>query len=915
MPMIESGSPSDAYTVTGVQANEATTDAVPIDPFSTVTITNPANSIGTATVTIPTYNGVLSNLGTGTLDAYGTTYTVTGTPAAIQAALQGLVFTPTDHQVPYGQTVDDPLTLSVADGASTVSGGQTEIVVTAVEPSGVPVLAPAAGGPFNALLLNDQQTATLIPNATLTDPNAGALDTVTLTLTENTALTDAAGTLSGAGLTHTGVGTYQLAAGTPAAVQSELDAIVFTPATVTTDTLNFVHVGLQVADGVVPAVSSAGPIIEIFDLALVLDTPGATATPNPGGSQVYTNGVTDTTATIDTPVNALTPVFSTTISATLDGGQTVFSQTFSLPYSDPTVQAAVAQADAVLAADNAIAAAPALAASQVTNVGTQTDVTQTGSSEVAYITSTTTFGPALIGPGIGVGGYHQTPTSYFQINAGQTDINVETEYQTTIDQNVTTTGTVLTTQSYVIAGTSTLSGGGGSGSVSGGNGTLPDVSASFTSAVYATLLATLTGLMPSGGTPHVVSVGGGASAGAAVSGTLNAYVDTLAAAGATDTITAGYAAGYLLGGTGDLLDTGGGAILIDATAGASLTGTANDTLFGGNSGATLFATTGAETLIGGTGTNAFFLGSSTGQVLSQGNDIITGSSVAETVSASGSLLYFGTSGATDLSLSGTGGDTIIGGNNGNTVQGGGGAQLIFGSSSLDYTGGAGAATIIGGGGGNTVTGGSGNLLLFASSSMTYTGTGGAATVIGGGGPLTAALGSGGGVAYGSPGGGDALSTASSTQSILVGGGQGDVITATGSGADILVAGGGAETINGSGDTGNLVIFGGSGNDVLMGGTGNDLIVTEPGNETLTGGGGSDNYIVINFGATTRTDVFTDFDPSHNAIGLYGYGAEPAAGAAALASATTVGGNTVMTLPDGTSLVFVGAPTLSSYNFF
>jgi hypothetical protein len=910
MPTIESGSPVDMYTITGTQAAETTTDAVAVDPFSTVTIANPANPIGTATVMIQgaTYNGAVSNLGSGTLSADGSTYTVTGTPAQIQAALQGLVFTPVANEVPVGQSVQSTLSLFVGDAAATVQGGQTVITATAAATPGGPVIYdPFAPGRFPGLFLNDQQTAPLFAaqSVSLSDSNAEALDTVTITLTQNTALTDVAGSLSGAGLTKIGVGTYQLAAGTPAAVLAELEAIMFTPAAVTTDAQSVVHVGLQVSDGVSSPISKTGPTIEVFDQGLVLSAAGASAATNPGGEEVVTDSQTNETDTVDTPVDAPSKTYATTISATLNGGQTVFSQTFALPYSDPAVQAAVAQADAVLAGDNAVAAAPTLAASQVTNVGTQTAITQTGSSDLVTTSTSDTFGPAILGPGLQFAN-NGGPLSYFQVLAGQLDINVNTDNQYTIDQTVTTTGTVLTTQSYVIAGTSTIS---------GGNGTLPDVSASFTSAVYATLLSTLTGLIPSGAAPHVVSISGGASAGAAVSGTLNAYVDTLAAAGATDTITAGYTAGYLLGGTGTLRDTGGSAILIDATAGASLTGTANDTLFGGDAGATLFATTGAETLIGGTGANAFFLGASAAQVMSQGNDIITGSSAAETVTASGSLLYFGTSGATNLTMSGTGSDTIIGGNNGNTVQGGGGAQLIFGSSSLDYTGGAGAATIIGGGGGNTVTGGAGNLLLFASSSMTYTGTGAAATVIGGGGPLTAALGSGGGVAYGGTGGGDTLSTSSASQSVLVGGGNGDVLTATGSGNDYLVAGYGSTTLNGAGGTGNLVFYGGAGPDAIIGGAGTNLFVAEPGSETLTGGGTANNTIMISFGPTTRTDVFTNFDPAHDAIGLYGYGTQQDADAAALASATASGGTTTVSLSDGTTLVFLGAPTLNSYNFF
>jgi len=446
-----------------------------------------------------------------------------------------------------------------------------------------------------------------------------------------------------------------------------------------------------------------------------------------------------------------------------------------------------------------------------------------------------------------------------------------------------------------------------------GSGSLPNVSGWFTAPVLTSLQSVLTALTPTGATANVASVTGAGSAGSPVSGTLNAAVYSSVAGGATIDLPTGFAVGYLLSGAASLQDTTGGASLIATAANDSLVGAANDTLFGGNSGETLFATTGAETLIGGTGNNAFFLGASDALVTSQGNDIITGSSAAETINASGSVLYFGTSGATTFNAS-TGSDTIIGGNTGNTVTGGGGGQLIFGSSSLNYIGGAGAATIIGGGGGNTITGGSGNELIFASSSLTYTGTGGAATIIGGGGPMNVNLGSGGGVVYGSPNGSDTIASGSGT-AILVGGGQGDLLTASGSANDTMVAGGGAETLSGAGSTGNLVLFGGPGSDSLVGGAGGNLFIAESGNETLVGGGSSDSYVFIATPGTTRTDVIVGFNPNVDAIGLFGYGAEPGADQAALASATISGGNTLVSLTDGTTIVFTGAPTLHAYNFF
>jgi hypothetical protein len=86
---------------------------------------------------------------------------------------------------------------------------------------------------------------------------------------------------------------------------------------------------------------------------------------------------------------------------------------------------------------------------------------------------------------------------------------------------------------------------------------------------------------------------------------------------------------------------------------------------------------------------------------------------------------------------------------------------------------------------------------------------------------------------------------------------------------------------------------------------------------LTGGGGQNVYVFVATAGTTRTDVITDFDPARNAIEFFGYNytSEAAADAAALASATTTGGVTTVSLSDGTHIQFLGAPTLKSFNFF
>ena len=177
--------------------------------------------------------------------------------------------------------------------------------------------------------------------------------------------------------------------------------------------------------------------------------------PNPGPpSNTFTTLTqTNTTQYADTPVSLTDHTYSTTVDALLGGGS-VFDMTFALPYADPTVQAAVAQADALLTADGAAFGAPALASSLLTSLGSQTTTVQTGQTISApVVTGTTTFGPAILGPGISATGTALPPAPYyFFILPGQTDINFNTATQTTIARTVTTTTTDLLTQKYVITG-------------------------------------------------------------------------------------------------------------------------------------------------------------------------------------------------------------------------------------------------------------------------------------------------------------------------------------------------------------------------------------------------------------------------------------------------------------------------------
>jgi hypothetical protein len=320
---------AETVSISGTQSYQPTIDTVPVTPFSTIVI---GSSDPSAVLTAAFYpnglvNGTYSNLGGATVNIGATTdtFTLTGTAAQVQAALRGIVFTPTVNQVPVGQTVNTQFELTVTSGEA---------------------------------IAND---------------NAASV------------------------------------------------------------------------------VAAAGPNLPIIGLETNAHGDDTTLLTNPGASTVITNTQDQQTITVDTPVTgAPLQMNAVTIEAVLNGSEILYDQTFALPFSDPTVQAAVAQADADLAAAGATRGAPILESSTLTNLAPTVSTVQTGSFvSTGNVTSTTTFGPGVIGPGVAVG---DGPRGDFPILPGQLDINIVTNFQTTVDQTVTTTPVTLLNQEYMISG-------------------------------------------------------------------------------------------------------------------------------------------------------------------------------------------------------------------------------------------------------------------------------------------------------------------------------------------------------------------------------------------------------------------------------------------------------------------------------
>ena len=214
---------NDAPTISGTAAGQTENDNATVMPFAGVSITDPdfgANETVTITLTDGDANGTLS--GTGLTKTGTGIYTLTsGSPGAVTAALDAVVFTPTDHEVAPGETVTTGMTLSVTDGivGAPVTDTTTSVVTTALND------APTISGTAAGQTVNDSSTVTPFTGVSITDPDLGASETVTITLTDG----DANGTLSGTGLTKTGTGIYTLTSGSPGVVTAALDAVVFTP--------------------------------------------------------------------------------------------------------------------------------------------------------------------------------------------------------------------------------------------------------------------------------------------------------------------------------------------------------------------------------------------------------------------------------------------------------------------------------------------------------------------------------------------------------------------------------------------------------------------------------------------------------------------------------------------------------------
>jgi uncharacterized repeat protein (TIGR03803 family) len=216
--------PAVAPTISGTVGSLTTTMEAPLDPFAEVTIGD-ANAGATDTLTI-TLGGAGGSLADGPGFSGLTTagpgvYTLSGTASAISNELDALVFAPKAGAPNTSSTT----TFTLSDQSSAYATPTADSTTSVIDSD--PAVAPTIGG-THATSTTSEAPVDPFSGVAITDPNAGGTETLTIRLSGGGGtLADGTGF---SGLVSSGGGVYALS-GTASAVTSELDALVFTPAT------------------------------------------------------------------------------------------------------------------------------------------------------------------------------------------------------------------------------------------------------------------------------------------------------------------------------------------------------------------------------------------------------------------------------------------------------------------------------------------------------------------------------------------------------------------------------------------------------------------------------------------------------------------------------------------------------------
>ena len=106
-----------------------------------------------------------------------------------------------------------------------------------------------------------------------------------------------------------------------------------------------------------------------------------------------------------------------------------------------------------------------------------------------------------------------------------------------------------------------------------------------------------------------------------------------------------------------------------------------------------------------------------------------------------------------------------------------------------------------------------------------------------------------------------------------------------------------------GGAGNDVFFTGTGDMTIVEGAGSDVVSFGAGNASVFGGAGTDLY-AFSQGSAGGNDVISGFKVGTDQIGLYGY--DPST-----VQTQSTGGNTTLSLADGTQITLLGVSHLAN----
>ena len=344
------------------------------------------------------------------------------------------------------------------------------------------------------------------------------------------------------------------------------------------------------------------------------------------------------------------------------------------------------------------------------------------------------------------------------------------------------------------------------------------------------------------------------------------------------------------------------AVVIQTDASTTVVGTgATESVLGGGGNVTFFAAAGSSLNVAlGAGADTIQTGAGSSfdvQIAGGGNAaFLNGSGTYQSGPGSGSTIIGGT-GSYNISLSGKGDVIALGSGAASVSEGGQGAEIIGGSGRLIANDAGTNDTIVGGTGAETVFGGINSTIYNSISSnliVASTLAGGADTIIGAGSGSSTVFGGTRDVVFtnqssisylAAANGAGTIDGASGGKSTIFGSAGANVEFVSSSGTStsaLLIAGAGAETLTASGST--PVLFGaGSGSDLIGLGSGLDsveFVKDTTGNVTdrITGFANGDDLVTVTYDTSPADVVDTK---------------------------QVAGGNTTLTLSDGTTIVLVG----------